>query len=196
MVGIYLERSLEMIIGLLGILKAGGAYVPLDPAYPQERLVFMLTDTQAPVLLTQTHLTAWLAEIKNLQVVCLDTDWDTIVQESEANPVTEITANNLAYIVYTSGSTDTPKGVPGHHKGAIDRFNWTWQTYPFEPQEICCQIITFSFIDSVWEIFVPLLQGIQTILIPDEVVKDLPQLVQTLATHRVTRMLSVPSSPI
>ena len=108
MVGIYLERSLEMVIGLLGILKAGGAYVPLDPAYPQERLDFMLTDTQAPVLITQTHLTAWLAKIKNLQVVCLDTDWDTIVQESEANPVTETTANNLAYVIYTSGSTGTP----------------------------------------------------------------------------------------
>ncbi len=193
LVGICMERSLEMIIGLLGILKAGGAYVPLDPAYPQERLVFMLTDTQAPILLTQTHLTAQFAKIENLQPVCLDTDWDTIIQESEANPAAEITADSLAYVIYTSGSTGTPKGVAGLHQGAVNRFSWMWKAYPFEPEEICCQKTTLSFVDSIWEIFGPLLQGIQTVIIPDEVLKDLPQLVQILAVHRVTRIVLVPS---
>jgi amino acid adenylation domain-containing protein len=153
----------------------------------------MLTDTQAPILLTQTHLTARFAKIKNLQAVCLDTDWVSIAQESEANPVTEITAANLAYVIYTSGSTGTPKGVTGLHLGAINRFNWMWKTYPFDPQEICCQKTTLSFVDSIWEIFGPLLQGIQTIIIPNEVLKDPSQLVQTLATHRVTRIVLVPS---
>ena len=193
LIGICMERSLEMLIGLLGILKAGGAFVPLDPAYPQERLVFMLTDTQAQILLTQSHLTARFAKIENLQPICLDTDWDTITQESEANPVTEITANNLAYVIYTSGSTGTPKGVAGLHQGAINRFSWMWKAYTFEPQEICCQKTSLSFVDSIWEIFGPLLQGIQTVIIPDEVLKDLPQLVQILAAHRVTRMVLVPS---
>ncbi len=193
LVGICLERRLEMIIGLLGILKAGGAYVPLDPAYPRERLAFMLTDTQTPVLLTQAHLTGRLTRSNGLHVLCLDANREALSRESGANPVTETVSSNLAYVVYTSGSTGNPKGVAGHHKGTVNNVYWTWGAFPYVSQEVCCQITSLNFIDSVVEIFTPLLQGIQTIIISDEVVKNPPQLTQTLAIHRVTRIILVPS---
>src|ERR1700674_5625314 len=101
LVGLYVERSLEMVVGLLGILKAGGAYVPLDPTYPRERLVFMLDDTHSAVLLTQHHLTAKLPA-PSTPVVCLDRDWETIAGESEQNPVCRATVTNTAYVLYTS----------------------------------------------------------------------------------------------
>ena len=111
-----MERSLEMVVGLLGILKAGGAYVPLDPTYPKERLAFMLEDAQVPVLLTQERLMERLPE-HGATIVCLDTDWEVIARESEANPTSGVTADNLAYVIYTSGSTGRPKGVLVAHRG-------------------------------------------------------------------------------
>src|SRR5262249_24636234 len=109
-VSMYMERSLEMVIGILGILKAGGAYVPVDTAYPKERLAFMLEDTGAPVLLTQAPWLANLPELK-AEVICLDTEWEKIAQESGENLSVEMTADSLAYIIYPSGSTGKPKGV-------------------------------------------------------------------------------------
>ena len=110
LVGICMERSLEMIVGLLGILKAGGAYVPLDLEYPQERLAFMLADSQVAVLLTQAHLLTRLPECR-AKVVCLDSEWDFIAQQSQQKPVSGVSPENLAYVIYTSGSTGQPKGV-------------------------------------------------------------------------------------
>ena len=114
-VGIYLERSLEMVVGLLGIIKAGGAYVPLDPAYPQERLTFILRDAQVPVLLTQQRLLTGLIEPRPA-VVCLDTDWQRIAGESGTDPITTVAPGNLVYVMYTSGSTGIPKGVAVEHQ--------------------------------------------------------------------------------
>jgi amino acid adenylation domain-containing protein len=114
-VGIYVERSLETVVGLLGILKAGGAYVPLDPAYPPERLTFIVRDAQVAVLLTQQRLIAGLTEPQT-QVVCLDTDWKLIAQESGTNPVNDVAPDNLVYVIYTSGSTGVPKGVAVEHR--------------------------------------------------------------------------------
>jgi len=191
-VGIYMERSLDTIVGLLGILKAGGAYVPLDPAYPKERLAFMLEDAQVPVLLTGNRLLEGLPD-HGARVVCLDRHWEAIARESEENPVSGVKADNPAYVIYTSGSTGTPKGVLGLHRGAVNRFNWMWKTYPFEAEEICCQKTSLSFVDHVWEIFGPLLQGIQTVIIPDEAVRNPHLLVQNLAAKHVTRIVLVPS---
>ncbi|PMB15529.1 non-ribosomal peptide synthetase [Fischerella thermalis] len=192
LVGICIERSLEMVIGLLAILKAGGIYLPLDPTHPKERLAFILKDTQTRVLLTKQHLIEKLPE-HEAQIVCLDSDLDIINQYSQDNPVSNSQANNLAYVIYTSGSTGQPKGVLGLHQGAINRFQWMWQNYPFVQGEICCQKTSLNFVDSVWEIFGPLLQGVTTVIIPDIVVKDPQEFVTTLFQNNVTRIVLVPS---
>jgi amino acid adenylation domain-containing protein len=119
LVGICMERSLEMVVGLLGILKAGGAYVPLDPAYPKDRLAYILSDSQVPVLLTQEKLVNQLPENRT-RVVCFDTDWGAIVQESAENPVSGVKGSNLAYVIYTSGSTGQPKGVTIEHCSVLN----------------------------------------------------------------------------
>jgi amino acid adenylation domain-containing protein len=180
-----------MVIGLLGILKAGGSYVPLDPTYPKERLAFMLEDAETTVLITQQRLLERLPTHE--KVLCLDTEWQTIAQESKENIATVITGENVAYIIYTSGSTGQPKGVLGTHRAAINRFHWMWTTYPFEAGEVCCQKTALSFVDSVWEIFGPLLKGIRTVIIPDRMVKNPKDLLHTLAAYAVTRIVLVPS---
>jgi hypothetical protein len=129
-VGVCVERSPEMVTGLLGILKAGGAYLPLDPTYPKERLELMLKDSQVSVLLTQSRLLDGLPQFHG-HVVCLDKDWELIAKESSENFNSGVRADNPAYLIYTSGSTGTPKGVLGLHRGAVNRFHWMWQTYPF-----------------------------------------------------------------
>jgi amino acid adenylation domain-containing protein len=192
LVGICIERSLKMIVGILGILKAGGAYVPLDPTYPQERLEFMIQDSQLTVLLTQQHFVARLPQ-QIAHIICLDTDWPAITLKHDTNLSSTISSENLAYVIYTSGSTGRPKGVLGTHRASINRFNWMWKTYPFAQGEVCCQKTTLSFVDAVWEIFGPLLQGIRLVIIPDFVVRDAVLFLQTLADHRVTRIVLVPS---
>ena len=191
-VGIWMERSLEMMVALLGTLKAGGAYVPLDPNYPQERLAFMLGDAQVPVLLTRQRFIKDLPEYAG-HVVCMDRDGEAISRESEENPVSRIGPDNAAYVIYTSGSTGTPKGVIGLHRGAVNRLNWMWRAYPFKDGEVCCQKTYLSFVDSVWEIFGPLLQGVPTVIIPDDAVKDPHLLVENLAANHVSRIVLVPS---
>jgi amino acid adenylation domain-containing protein len=192
LVGVCIERSPQMIVGILGILKAGGAYVPLDPTYPQERLEFMIQDSQLTVLLTQQHIVARLPQ-QIAHVICLDTDWPAITLKHNANLSSTISSENLAYVLYTSGSTGKPKGVLGTHRASINRFNWMWKTYPFTQDEVCCQKTTLSFVDAVWEIFGPLLQGIRLVIIADFVVRDAVLFLQTLAQHNVTRIVLVPS---
>ncbi len=213
LVGICVERSIEMVVGLLGTLKAGGAYVPLDPAYPKERLRFMLDDTQVAVLLTQEKLVedrGWRPVVSTvegtedgdprssmldprLQVVYLDRDLPMIVQHSSENRTMAVGSDNPAYVIYTSGSTGIPKGVIGTHRGAVNRFAWMWVRFPFESNEKCCVKTSLNFVDSVWEIFGPMLKGVRTTLIPDDIVKDIPRFVQILAQRRVTRIVLVPS---
>ncbi|NJR75441.1 MAG: AMP-binding protein, partial [Scytonema sp. CRU_2_7] len=123
LVGICVERSLLMVIGLLAILKAGGAYVPLDPTYPKERLAFMLENSQPSVLLTQQHLVESLPNHK-AKIVCLDSNWELIAQQSIKNPGSNITCDNLAYVIYTSGSTGRPKGAMNTHQAICNRLVW------------------------------------------------------------------------
>jgi surfactin family lipopeptide synthetase C len=192
LVGLCVKRSLELIVGLLGILKAGGAYVPLDPSYPAGRLAFMLEDSAAPVLVTKDALVNTLPPSWST-VVCLDTDWDKIAASSTENPVNQNSADSLAYLIYTSGSTGQPKGVLNLQRGAVNRFHWMWEKYPFEAGEVCCQKTSLNFVDSVWEIFGPLLQGIPLVIIPDEIVKDTVRLVDMLSRKDITRITVVPS---
>ncbi|HEY4386115.1 MAG TPA: amino acid adenylation domain-containing protein [Ktedonobacteraceae bacterium] len=190
-VALCIERSLEMIIALLGILKTGGAYVPLDPTYPEERLAFMLDDAQAAVLITRQKLLHRLPS--HGQIICLDTVWQRIVLESKENSSVASAVDHIAYVMYTSGSTGQPKGVSGTHKAALNRFHWMWTTYPFAPEEVCCQKTSLSFVDSVWEIFGPLLKGLCTVILPDMVVKDTRLLLHALETYAITRIVLVPS---
>jgi len=189
-VAICVERSVEMIVGLLAILKAGGTYVPLEPSFPAERIAFIQEDSQARVLLTQKHLTLmpWTGE-----TIYLDSDWPEIARETSEAPVALASAENSAHVIYTSGSTGRPKGVVSSHRASVNRFAWMWHAYPFVHREVCCQKTSLSFVDSIWEIFGPLLQGVPLVIIPDDVVKDSQSFVKALATHKVTRLVLVPS---
>jgi amino acid adenylation domain-containing protein len=201
LVAICLNRSTEMVVGILAVLKAGGAYIPLDPNYPVERLSFMLSDSQASVLLIQQEILEKLPKLisENAsallsdKTVFLDIHKNLISQENEENPASTSTSNNLAYVIYTSGSTGTPKGVLGTHRGTVNGLHGFWKTYPFATEEICCQKTAISFVDSIWEIFAPLLQGIPTVIIPDAIVKNPQLFLETLAHHNVTRVVLVPS---
>ncbi|MHC5857710.1 non-ribosomal peptide synthetase [Nostoc sp.] len=192
LVAICLERSPEMVVGILAVLKVGGAYIPLDPSYPIERLGFMLSDSQASVLITRQEILEKLPA-SSAKTVCLDIHKNEIAEESEENFISPSKADNLAYIIYTSGSTGTPKGVLGTHRGTVNGLHWLWKTYPFTKEEVCCQKTAISFVDSVWEIFAPLLQGIPTVIIPDAVVLDPQLFIETLIHHKVTRIVLVPS---
>ncbi|MBD2015192.1 amino acid adenylation domain-containing protein [Microcoleus sp. FACHB-53] len=163
LVGICVERSLEMIVGLLGILKAGGAYVPLDPAYPFERLGFMLEDSSVPVLLTQSKLIEKLPP-HSARVVCLDSDWKEIDFYSKENPSSCVTPDNLAYVIYTSGSTGKPKGVLLAHSGICNLAISTIQLFDVQPKSRILQFASFSFDVSVGEVVMALVSGATLVL--------------------------------
>jgi amino acid adenylation domain-containing protein len=190
-VGVFLDRSINMVVGLLAILKTGGAWVPLDPSYPKDWLDFILEDSQATLVLTEKNLLANLP--KKTSAICLDRDWPQIARETDGNPENEITSHNLAYVIYTSGSTGIPKGVLGLHRASVNRFAWMWKQYPFAAGEVCCQKTSLNFVDSIWEIFGPLLQGVPNVIIPDDLVKDPLELVRIMASERISRIVLVPS---
>ncbi len=195
-VALCLERSFDQMAALLAVLKTGAAYVPLDPAYPPERLLFMLADSQAGVALTESRFQAGLGSndaAAPTRVVALDAIFEVVSAQSDANLSRRVSPEAPAYVIYTSGSTGQPKGVVASHRGAINRCQWMWEAYPFKPGEVACHRTSLSFVDSVAEIFVPLLQGVSLVLVPDEMVKDPPRLVETLAEHGVTRLVLVPS---
>ncbi len=166
LVGICAQRSLEMVVGLLGILKAGGAYVPLDPAYPRDRLQYLLQDAQVSVLLTQAHLLDILPEHK--QVVCLDTDWPAIAQHSQANPVSLVKSTNLAYVIYTSGSTGKPKGTMIHHQGVVNYLSWCTEAYAVANGYGAPVQSSFAFDATITSLFSPLIVGAQVVLLPEQ----------------------------
>src|SRR2546428_109593 len=187
-----MERSLEMVVGILGVLKAGGAYVPLDTAYPKERLVFMIQDTQAPVLLTQARLREAMAE-SVAHVVCLDADWDTVATHSGANPASGVTARNLAYVIYTSGSTGQPKGVMVGHRALANHMPWVQSAFPLSESDRELQHTRLTFDVSVWELFAPLLSGARLILARPDGQRDSAYLVAAIAQQRITSIQVVPS---
>ncbi|MDF5729623.1 MAG: amino acid adenylation domain-containing protein [Rhizonema sp. PD38] len=191
LVGICVERSLDMVIGLLGILKAGGAYVPLDPSYPKERLAFMLENAQPIVLLTQLYLLK--IPTHKAKVVCLDSDWEAIAHQKIENPVCNITFENLAYVIYTSGSTGRPKGAMNTHQGICNRLLWMQDAYQLTVTDRVLQKTPFSFDVSVWEFFWPLLTGAVLVVARPEGHKDTNYLVNLIAQQQISTLHFVPS---
>jgi amino acid adenylation domain-containing protein/thioester reductase-like protein len=192
-VGIHIERSLEMMVGLLGILKAGGAYVPIDPAYPWERIAFMLADAKVPLLLTQKHLLRKLAD-SEAQPICLDTDWEIIERESQYNLTSGVVADNLAYVIYTSGSTGQPKGVQIPH-GALSNFLEAMRQEPgLTSQDVLLAVTSLSFDIAALELFLPLIVGARIVLVSHDVSTDGSQLLQHLTDSRATVMQATPAT--
>jgi amino acid adenylation domain-containing protein len=192
LVGICVERSLEAIVALLGILKAGGAYVPLDPTYPQERLAFILQDAQVSVLLTQERL----IEIPKHQtkVVYLDTDWESIAQESQNNSIAGCTTDNLAYIIYTSGSTGQPKGVLVNHNNVVRLLSTTQSWYNFNQEDVWTFFHSYAFDFSVWEIWGALLYGGQLVVVPYWLSRSPQDFYKLLLRRQVTVLNQTPSA--
>jgi amino acid adenylation domain-containing protein/thioester reductase-like protein len=195
LVGICVERSLEMVVGLLGILKAGGAYVPLDPTYPQERLAFMLSDSQAKVLLTQQRLLGKLPP-HQAHIICIDSDSSTEVltqngsQETTKNPL----ASDLAYTIYTSGSTGTPKGVQIPHSAVVN-FLKSMQRYPgLTDSDVLLSVTTISFDIAALELYLPLITGARVVIINRELASDGKKLIEQIETCGATVMQATPAT--
>ncbi|MBR8833344.1 MAG: amino acid adenylation domain-containing protein [Stigonema ocellatum SAG 48.90 = DSM 106950] len=195
LIGICVERSLEMIIGVLGILKAGGAYVPIDPSYPQERIQFMLLDCRTSVLLTQSFLLDQLpvAELENsCQVICLDEV--TFSSELTYNPSPQSTPDNLAYVIYTSGSTGRPKGVMIEHRGLTNLTLAIDKVLLLQPQSRLLQFASLSFDASVWEIATALAAGACLYLAKKETLLPREDLVNFLTEHKISHITLPPSA--
>lgn len=191
-VGICIERSLEMIIGLLGILKAGGSYVPLDPAYPQERLAFMLSDADVAVLLTQRQRLDAFPECR-AETVCLDTGWESIAHESGQNPISTATAANLAYVIYTSGSTGRAKGVLIDHKALVNYVEAVSLEYEVTAGDRVLQFASISFDAAAEEIFPCLTRGATLVLRTDSML-DSPSDFFRSCEHWGLTVLSLPTA--
>ena len=214
LVGTCVERSIEMVVGLLGILKAGGAYVPLDPAYPEERLRFMLEDAQVSILLTQAKLledreprpedgdprssispgTLRTHLDPLLQVVCLDRDWPWITQQADDNPCKPVNSNNLAYVIYTSGSAGKPKGVQIEHRSVINCLHSLADRLGLSEHDVLLAVTTISFDISVLELFLPLFIGGKLVVASRDQAVDGTALAKLLANSRATAMQATPSS--
>ncbi|MEI8238186.1 MAG: amino acid adenylation domain-containing protein [Actinomycetota bacterium] len=191
-VGVCLGRSLDFLVAALGVMKVGAAYLPMDPAYPAERLAFMLADSGAVHLVTIGDHASVFAD-SAVAVSLLDIDAVPIAAASDERVKRTITGESACVVIYTSGTTGRPNGVIGVHRAAMNRFEWMWERYPFAAAEVCCQKTSTSFVDSVWETFGPVLQGVPLVIVPDGMLRDPRAFVALLAQHRVTRLVLVPS---
>ncbi len=188
LIGICLERSIEMIVGVLGILKAGGGYVPLDPKYPLERLLYILMDSGAKVVVTNSTSAGVIGDYKGT-AVSLDIDAEKIALQSHANPVNFSSPENLAYVIYTSGSTGRPKGVAIEHRSTVAFINWALSV--FTPEQLNGVLLSTSicFDLSIYEMFSPLCSGGKIIL-----VENILHLPASPAAEEVTLINTVPSA--
>ncbi|MBC6431552.1 amino acid adenylation domain-containing protein [Nostoc sp. HG1] len=193
LVGLCLERSLEMVIGLLGILKAGGAYVPLDPDYPQERLSFMLEDAQVSVLLTQQRLVDKLSQ-HQANLVCLDEVWEQIIQNNQDNPVSEVRAFHIANVIYTSGSTGRPKGVMVEHTGLCNLAQAQIKTFGLQNFSRILQFASLSFDASIWEVVMAFGSGATLYLGTKDSLLPGKPLIEQLRNHGITHITLPPSA--
>ncbi len=191
-VAICMERCLEMVVGILGVLKAGGAYVPLDPAHPRERLRYVLEDVHAPVLLTQEYLIGNQPPHAG-HVLCLDSEWDSIAQNSVSNPCAAATTSNLAYVIYTSGSTGAPKGVMVEHGGLSNAINWIVETLALSDRDRCLLKTPITFDAAGRELFPTLLSGGRLTIAEPDGHRDSRYLAEKIRHERISILHCVPS---
>ena len=192
-VGLCVERSLEMVVGLLGILKAGGAYLPLDPNYPAERLAYMLADARAPVLLTQAGLVDRLPA-HDAKVLRLDADWDAIERCPATAPASGAQPDNLAYVIYTSGSTGQPKGVMVEHERVARLLKATEVWFEFSSEDTWTLFHSYAFDFSVWEIWGALAYGARIVVVPLSVSRAPDAFYALLCRQGVTVLNQTPSA--
>lgn len=193
LVGIFTERSLEMLIAVYGVLKAGGAYVPLDPDFPKERISFMIGDSNAKVLVTTSRLAYTLPAHSALEIH-LDKEWSRIDEKKTLPPESGVTSNDLAYIIYTSGSTGKPKGVQVRHQAVVN-FLVSMQHSPgITSHDKLLAVTTLSFDISVLELFLPLVAGAQIILADRASTTDGHNLLALIKKHHVTIMQATPTT--
>ncbi len=187
-VGIMVERSLEMVVGIMGILKAGGAYLPISPDYPPDRIEYILEDSGAKLLLTQTKL-ADRVNIKDL----IDLEEENIYKAAVENLDNISTSTNLAYVIYTSGSTGKPKGTMIEHHSLINRLKWMQKQYPLCQKDVILQKTTYTFDVSVWELIWWSLEGAAVCMLSQGAEKDPQEIVKAIEKHNITVMHFVPS---
>ncbi len=192
LVGVAMERSLDMIVALLAILKAGGAYVPVDPDYPAERVRFMIDHAQLRWLLTQQHLLAALPD-SDARVIAVDTDALDLDAASASNPAPALNGDNLAYMIYTSGSTGRPKGALNTHRAITNRILWMQQAYSLDAGDAVLQKTPFSFDVSVWEFFWPLVTGARLVFARPGGQRETDYLARLIERERITTIHFVPS---
>lgn len=193
LVAICVERSLEMVVGILGILKAGGAYVPLEADLPGQRIAFILEETKSPVLLTQHGLLNQLP-VDRSRTICLDSDHGAMIAtESRTRPPVQATASNLAYVIYTSGSTGKPKGVMISHAAICNHMHWMKRSHASAAGDVELQKSPFGFDASVWEFFAPLMTDASLVVAPPDAHLDPVQLAELIRAHRVSTLQVVPS---
>jgi non-ribosomal peptide synthetase component F len=171
LVGLCLERSLELVTSLMAIFKAGGVYVPLDPSYPGKRLKYMIADAQPRLIVTRSALRA-LVESAGPTIICVDDATESVKRVGFGNLTVAAQPDAPAYVIYTSGSTGQPKGVLLPHRQILNRLAWMWQAYPFQVDAVGVQKTSINFVDSLWELFGYLLQGRPTVIIPDAILTD------------------------
>ncbi|VVM96663.1 non-ribosomal peptide synthase/polyketide synthase [Pseudomonas fluorescens] len=193
-VGLAVERSLDMLVGLLAILKAGGAYVPLDPSYPEERLSYMIGDSGIGLLLTQSHLLARLPIPDSVRSLMLDQDREDLEGYSDSNPSVSMSADNLAYVIYTSGSTGQPKGTLLAHRNVLRLFEATAAWFDFGAQDVWSLFHSYAFDFSVWEIFGALLYGGKLVVVPYEVSRSPEDFFALLGREGITVLNQTPSA--
>ncbi len=191
LVGVAMERSIEMVVALMAILKAGGAYVPVDPEYPEERQAYMLEDSGVQLLLSQSHLKLPLAQ--GVQRIDLDQADAWLENHAENNPGIELNGENLAYVIYTSGSTGKPKGAGNRHSALSNRLCWMQQAYGLGVGDTVLQKTPFSFDVSVWEFFWPLMSGARLVVAAPGDHRDPSKLVELINREGVDTLHFVPS---
>ncbi len=191
LVGVAMERSIEMVVALMAILKAGGAYVPVDPEYPEERQAYMLEDSGVELLLSQSHLKLPLAQ--GVQRIDLDQADAWLENHAENNPGIELNGENLAYVIYTSGSTGKPKGAGNRHSALSNRLCWMQQAYGLGVGDTVLQKTPFSFDVSVWEFFWPLMSGARLVVAAPGDHRDPAKLVELINREGIDTLHFVPS---